>query len=82
MISIVNGYVCFSSCDAAAAKQGKDPTAPLGSISGVSDKHFSSLNSRAATVLDGALKDFATPGPTDASVSGPTVAHQKVNILI
>ena len=83
MISIVNGYVCFSSCDAAAAKQGKDPTAPLGSISGVSDKHFSSLNSRAATVLDGALKDLAsTPGPLGASLFSPVVVQQKVDLLI
>ena len=30
MVAVVNGYVCFSSCDAAKAKQGKDPNAPPG----------------------------------------------------
>jgi hypothetical protein len=83
MVSVVNGYVCFSSCDAAAAKQGKDPAAPPGSISGASDKKTSSLDSRAATVLDGALKDLAsTPGPLAASLFSPVVVQQKVDLLI
>ena len=34
MVAIVNGYVCFSTCDAASAKQGKDPNAPPGSPPG------------------------------------------------
>jgi hypothetical protein len=35
MISVVNGYVCSSSCDVETAK---DPTAPPGAPSGKSSK--------------------------------------------
>ena len=30
MVSVVNGYVCFSSCDEAKAKQGNNPNVVLG----------------------------------------------------
>ena len=39
MVAVVNGYVCFSSCDAAKAKQGKDPNAPPGAESDPSKAH-------------------------------------------
>ena len=69
MISIVNGYVCTTSCEAAAAKQGKDPSAPAGAPSGVSSKEHraSSFANRQATVFDGALK-----GLTGANASAPS----------
>ena len=38
MISVVNGYVCTSGCEAASAKQGKDPHAPPGTPPGESGK--------------------------------------------
>lgn len=82
MISVINGYVCFSSCDAAAATQGKDPNAHPGSISDASNKKPSSLGARPATVLDGAPKDLAnahSATPIDASrLAG---AQQKVDLL-
>lgn len=81
-ISVVNGYVCLTSCDAAAAKHGKDPAAPPGSIPGTSDKKASSFDAQPATVLDGALKDL--PGTDAASAidaSRPTDARQKVDLL-
>lgn len=53
MISIVNGYVCMTSCEAASAKQGKDPNAPPGSPPGTSAKDKTAWH--AATILDGAL---------------------------
>jgi hypothetical protein len=58
MISVVNGYVCSSSCDAEAAKKGKDPSAPPGSPPGTSSKtdKTSGFDQQPATVLDGALK--------------------------
>ena len=31
MVSVVNGYVCFSSCDEAKAKQGNNPNGVPGS---------------------------------------------------
>jgi hypothetical protein len=59
MISVVNGYVCTSSCEAASAKQGKDPHAPPGTPPGTSNKtdKSSGLDGQPATVLGGALKD-------------------------
>jgi hypothetical protein len=82
MISVVNGYVCLTSCDAAAAKYGKDPAAPPGSFPGTSDKNASSFDAQPATVLDGALKDLArTHTATATSGSRPADARQKVNLL-
>jgi hypothetical protein len=34
MVSVVNGYMCYSSCQAAAARAGKDPHAPPGAPAG------------------------------------------------
>lgn len=61
MISIVNGYVCTSSCDEAKAKHGKDPSAPVGSPPGASgkDDKKSAFAGQPASILDGALKDLA-----------------------
>ena len=61
MISVVNGYVCTSSCEAASARVGKDPNAPPGTPPGQSGKtdKTSGLDGQPATVLGGALKDFA-----------------------
>ena len=82
MISVVNGYVCLTSCDAAAAKHGRDPAAPPGSLPGTSDKKASSFDAQPATVLDGALKDLTrTHTATATSGSQPAVAQQKVNLL-
>jgi hypothetical protein len=60
MISIVNGYVCTSSCEAASARAGKDPNAPPGTPPGQSGKpdKNSPFAGQPATVLDGALKDL------------------------
>jgi hypothetical protein len=56
MISIVNGYVCTTSCEVASAKQGKDPSAPPGSPPGVSGKNRSSgFADQPASILGGAL---------------------------
>ncbi|MGB6351192.1 MAG: hypothetical protein WBG10_14315 [Pseudolabrys sp.] len=65
MISIVNGYICTTSCDVAAAKQGKDPNASPGSAPGVSGKggKTSSFAGQPATTLDGLLKDLPGSGP-------------------
>jgi hypothetical protein len=58
-VSVVNGYVCFSSCDVAQAKQGKDPNAPPGAAHDSAKPKSSALAGRPATILDGALKDLA-----------------------
>ena len=61
MISVVNGYVCTSSCEAASAKQGIDPSAPPGTPPGASDKK--SAFTQSATILDGSLKDLQSANP-------------------
>jgi hypothetical protein len=82
MISVVNGYICTSSCDVAAAKQGKDPAAPPGSVPGTSSKTISGLDTQPATVLDDALKGFAdTNTVARTSPSLPAITPQKVNLL-
>ena len=82
MISVVNGYVCLTSCDAAVAEHGKDPAAPPGSLPGTSNKKASSLDAQPATVLDGALKDLArTHAASETSASRPADVWQKVNLL-
>ena len=82
MVSVVNGYVCFTSCDAAAAKQGKDPAAPPGSMPSRSHE-TSDLDSRPATVLNGTLKDLDnTPTAIKTDPSGTVVVKRKVNLLI
>ena len=77
MVAVVNGYVCFSSCDADKAKQGKDPNAPPGAEFDPSKtqdptKPKSILDSQPATVLGGALQDLANAvNPTgDAASTG------------
>lgn len=82
MISVVNGYVCLTSCDAAAANHGKDPDAPPGAIPGTSDKKISSFDTQPATVLDGALKDLArVHTATATSASQPADTKHKMDLL-
>lgn len=58
MVAVVNGYVCFTTCDAEKAKKGEDPLAPPGtSVDEGSKKN--GLDSQPATILDGALKQLA-----------------------
>lgn len=59
MVAVVNGYVCFTTCDAAKAKQGKDPNAPPGAASNASQATSSNFNHRPATMRDGVLKGAA-----------------------
>jgi hypothetical protein len=83
MISVVNGYVCTSSCEAASARAGKDPNAPPGTPPGQSGKtgKTSGLDGQPATVLGGALNDIA---PANAvTPAGGTTPPQKplLNLL-
>jgi hypothetical protein len=82
MITIVNGYICTTSCDIAAAKQGKDPNAPPGSPPGVSsaDAKTSSFAGQPATTLDGLLKDRTISSPTTAANS--TLSQPQVDRIV
>lgn len=86
MVSVVNGYVCFTSCDVAAAKNGRDPKAPPGAPPGTSSKseNASSFDTQPVTILDGALKELASANavsPTGGVAPSSAGAQPLVNIL-
>ena len=83
MISVVNGYVCTSSCEAASAKQGKDPSAPPGTPPGTSSKHDkpSGLSAQPATILDGVLKDALSANAVTAAAPAGTTQSSSLNLL-
>ena len=89
MISVVNGYVCTTSCEAAKARAGKDPFTQPGSLPGTSgnpnnktDKK-SGIDGQPATVLGGALKNAAAANAvTPANNAVPSNSAQpSVNLL-
>ena len=87
MIAYVNGYVCTTSCEAAAARAGRDPFAPPGTPPGQSDKSgkadkSSGLDSQPATVFGGSLTNLNSTNsvtPTGDTSSAPS--QPSVNIL-
>ena len=85
MVSVVNGFVCFSSCDAAKAKQGKDPHPSDSTLSGDPNAAKKlAFDGQPAVILDGALKQLATAGGSVDAVNGPVAAVRQqpsVNIL-
>ena len=85
MVSVVNGFVCSSSCDAAKAKQGKDPHPSDATLSGDSKPaEKSAFDRQPATILDGALKELATAAGSVGTANGPVAAvprQPSVNIL-
>ncbi len=87
MVKIVNGYLCFSSCEEATARQGKDPHAPAGASQfdkkNGKDK-AGAFDGQPATVLDGALKDALSANaikPADAASQTNDTRATSVNIL-
>ena len=87
MVAIVNGYVCFTTCDAKSAQQGKDPNAPPGTPAGVSAKDAKpgSFDTQPATVLGGALKDLLDASavqPSDPSQAANATPKPSVNRLV
>lgn len=81
MVSVVNGYVCNTSCDVEAAKKGKDPNAPPGTPPGVSSTTISSFDKQPVTILDGALKDTQSVNAVTAAPSAPA-SQPSVNLLV
>jgi len=78
MISVVNGYVCTSSCEAARARQGKDPSAPPGSPPGVSGDNRSAFTDQPATVFDGSFKNLASLNVVTASTSAQSTRLDRI----
>ncbi len=83
MISVVNGYICTSSCEAASAKQGKDPQAPPGTPPGQSGKtdKSSAFAGQPATILDGALKAPASADAVTSADGAQTPHRPSVDLL-
>ena len=52
MVSIVNGYMCYSSCQAAAARAGNDQHAPPGAPAGDHKAKANGLASQQQSILD------------------------------
>ena len=70
MLSVVNGYLCYSSCDVKRAAQGKNPHVPDGtpaSDTGRKNDKTSAFYDQAATILDGLLKDTSTANAVSAA---------------
>ena len=83
MIAYVNGYVCTTPCEAAAARKGKDPFAPPGTPPGQTTKGKTArLDGQLATTFGGVLANLSQTNaitPTGA----PSPSNQPVlNILV
>ena len=86
MIAYVNGYVCTSSCEAAAARAGKDPFAPPGTPPGQSGKtdnadKSSGLDGQPATVFGGTLTGLNPANAVTPTGDTPPPSQPSVNIL-
>ena len=81
-VSVVNGYVCYSSCDQAKARSGKDPHPKQDSTENV--RNNAGAADGPAVTFGGALADLKAVRPTDAgsSADGPTRYPQRASIDI
>jgi hypothetical protein len=80
MISVVNGYVCTTSCEAAAARAGKDPNAPPGTPPGTHKK--SPFDNQPATVLGGALKNALSAASLTGSIMPSNNFQPAIDLLV
>jgi hypothetical protein len=83
MIAYVNGYVCTTSCEAAAARAGRDPFAPPGTPPGQSSKSnkSSGLDSQPATIFGGSLTNLNPTNAVTPTADTPVSNQPSVNIL-
>jgi hypothetical protein len=84
MVSVVNGYVCFSSCDEAKARRGNDPNPVPGAPPDLSDpKKKSAFAGQPPVILDGVLKGLANGAspPGASNIAGDTNEQPALNIL-
>ena len=93
MITYVNGYVCTTPCEAAAAKKGKDPFAPPGTPAGKDGKNDKSkgVDGQPATTFGGALANLnqtsavtpaSAPSPSTAAGTQPQSSQPVLNLLV
>lgn len=72
-VSVVNGFVCYSSCDVSKAKQGKDPHPSTGA-GNIDQNNASSSTGRAdqpAVVFGGSLSTSAADSIMAVANTGP-----------
>ena len=84
MVSVVNGFVCFSSSDEAKAKQGNNPNGVPGAPPEASDhKKKSAFVGQSTLILDGALKGLANGKipPGNSGIAGNTNQPPSLNVL-
>jgi len=86
-VSVVNGYLCYSSCQAAAARAGKDPHAPPGAPSGQSDTKdkANGLLGQSPAIFDPGHQDLAdavNPAAAAGAANGDYRSAQGVNLLV
>jgi len=83
MIAYVNGYVCTTSCEAAAARAGRDPFAPPGTPPGQSSKSdkSSGLDNQTATVFGGSLTNLNLTNAVTPTGDTSASNQPSVNIL-
>ena len=73
MVSVVSGYVCFSSCDEAKARQGKDPKVPQNTLPRAPHiKKKSAFAGQPAAIPDGAVKKSANTTSLAGAADGGT----------
>jgi hypothetical protein len=83
VISVVNGYVCFSCCDEAKAKRGENPHKPLGALDDPAVKEpgqpqaSNPARRDAAVTFGGALAD-ANAATAAASTAQPALSPQNL----
>ncbi len=85
-VSVVNGYMCYTPCQAAAARAGKDPHAPPGAPPGQHDAKdkANGLAGQSPAIPDpGHLDPSKTVNPAGAAgaANGDYRAAQGVNLL-
>ena len=81
MVSVVNGYTCFTSCDVEAAKQGRDPSKPVGTPPDGPGKK-SGFDKQPATVFGGTLQQLLSSDPSSGSSTPSTAAKPTVDLLV
>ena len=83
-ISVVNGYLCMNSCDAAKARTGQNPRASTNAPGSSSDNQSNNAGANdAAVVYGGALAGFNGRNSATASTStnAGISAASSVNVL-
>ncbi|MFZ0069471.1 MAG: hypothetical protein WAK90_25195 [Pseudolabrys sp.] len=80
---MVNGYVCFSSCDEAKAKQGNNPNVVLGTPPPEASDPKKKSEGQPTVILDGVLKELAngTSSPGAPNIADDTNQLPSLNIL-